>query len=155
MRATRARWLVVLAVLCVPAVYVLLRYGLPVIAWFGFGAAVELGNYNDYVVSGAVFTEDGTPLDGVTIDVQKARKRKMGVENDYESSYVKIGHSFEISADNCDALYLHFLRKGYEMETLSFTQGGTHRNVQVILREKPSPVTQAVLPEKSDRLPEN
>ena len=60
----------------------------------------------------------------------------MGFETDYENSYVKIGKSFDIHADNCNSVDLHFLHNDYEMKTLTFTQGGTYRNVRVVLKRK-------------------
>ena len=54
LKKNRARLVVVVSLLAVPAVYLTVRWATPIVQWIGFGVKTELRNYADFKLAGVV-----------------------------------------------------------------------------------------------------
>jgi len=90
--------------------------------------------YRDFHMSGVIVDESGAAIQDVTIDVVTSRRIKMGTDSDTASRYIKANGTFDLDLDNYSSVYLHFIKKGFKVKTLGFTEGGSHKNLRVVMR---------------------
>jgi hypothetical protein len=130
------RVLIASAVVAAAVIYVGVRRSAPYARWIGFNVKTELQNHRDFVVSGVVVDDDGEPLDGVTVSVNKGRRKKAGFETEYAQRYQKVSRTFEFRETGAAMLLLEFLKPGYEPARFETQEGGEHAGMRIVLHKK-------------------
>ena len=129
---------VAVVILCVVAVVVAtLALG----PWF-----IDNIRYDDFVVAGTVVDETGQPLDDVRLKITAGRRIKMGFESKNDSRYDKVNGTFQYEFNNYSIISILFLKEGYQYQELSWTRGGEHRGIRVVMKKGSGPASRPIAP---------
>jgi hypothetical protein len=95
--------------------------------------------YADFIITGVVVTEDGTPLDGVRVRIMASRLQKTSTESENSSQSLELPNPhFSIGRRGYSSVELSFSRAGYDTQRTSFTEGGTYEGIRIVMHPKVS-----------------